>query len=199
MAALCCLSAGCGAGGSALPPASEKPGPPRTGPPFTLSVPPPTPEGPPTDTPPTPTGSPNPTETPPDPGPDCPSRPLLGVYAPGRVRVLGTCRWFHGTVTGIVRLDDDDVRFLLLPARGSERYLNDVNRSALHGRFPAVIIYGQAMQLFRPDIGERIAVFGTWVRNVATGWNEMHPVWEVRYPGVTIYNTPPEPPLHGSR
>ena len=62
----------------------------------------------------------------------------------------------------------------------------------------AVMIYGQPMQFFRPSIGQRVAVFGTWVRDVEHGWNEMHPVWEVRYPdsGTLIYAIPPDPPLH---
>jgi hypothetical protein len=64
----------------------------------------------------------------------------------------------------------------------------------------AVIIQGQPMQSFRPQIGERIVVLGTLVRDLDHGWNAMHPVWQVRYldSGVTIYATPPDPPLHGS-
>jgi hypothetical protein len=56
------------------------------------------------------------------------------------------------------------------------------------------------MQFFRPQVGERIVVLGTFVRDLKHGWNAMHPVWQVRYldSGVTIYSTPPDPPLHGN-
>ena len=50
-----------------------------------------------------------------------------------------------------------------------------MNRSALGGLLAVVIIEGQPMQLFRPQVGERIVVLGTFVRDLKHGWNGMHP------------------------
>lgn len=193
---------GLGGGSSAGPTDPERPGPSSSvsRSPFPPFTPPATPETPVPPTTPTPTATPSeePTETPSEPELSCPRRPLLGVYSPQRLRVLRACQWFVGFVARIVRLPDNDVRCDLVPARGYERLLNAANISAQHGQFVAVMIYGQPMQFIRPSIGERIAVFGTWVRDVEHGWNEMHPVWEVQYPdsGTTIYAIPPDPPLH---
>src|SRR4029077_4353806 len=109
--------------------------------------------------------------TPLEPELTCPRRPLLGVYRPERLRVLRACQWFVGIVAQIVQLPDGDMRFNLIPARGFGRFLNAENVSMQHGWFVSVIIQGQAMQLFRPSIGDRIAVLGTWVRERAHGWN----------------------------
>jgi hypothetical protein len=197
--ALVASACGFGGGSSAEPTDLERPGPSSSvsRSPFPPPV---TPETPVPPTTPTPTATPTeePTEAPSEPELSCPRRALLGVYSPQRLHVLRACQWFVGFVAHIVRLPDGDVRFDMVPARGYERLLNAVNISVQHGQFVAVMIYGQPMQFIRPSIGERIAVFGTWVRNLGGGWNEMHPVWEVQYPdsGTTIYAIPPDPPLH---
>jgi len=119
----------------------------------------------------------------------------MGVYRPSRLRVLGACRWFTGTVARVQQLPDGDLRLWFVPARGYGRFLNATNLSSGHGQFAAVVILGQPMQFLRPSVGDRASVWGTWVRNVAEGWNEMHPIWEIKYGGGTlIYATPPVPP-----
>ena len=185
------LLAACGAGAAASP--SERPGPSLTRTPtfYTPTPVEPTPTSEPTETP-----SPAPRPTPTQFEPTCPSRPLLGVYDPGRVRVLGRCEWFVGTVARIRDLPDGDVRVELVPGPRYRRFVNAANESKLGGRLPAVMIYGQPQVFILPDVGDRMVILGTWVRNVAEGWNEMHPVWEVRFGGVEIYAEPPDPPLH---
>jgi hypothetical protein len=186
--------AACTPGASAGP--VEKPGPSLTRTPtfitptgtyITPSGPPETP----TRTPPrTPTPHPTPSQ------PACPSRPLMGVYEPQRLHVLAQCVVFIGTVARIEDLPDDDVRVDLMPEPRFRHFLNDANQSALHGWFPAVMIFGQPQAFILPDVGDRMYVRGTLVTNLDRGWNEMHPVWEVRFGGVTIYAEPPVPPLH---
>jgi hypothetical protein len=158
----------------------------------------PTPVPPDTPATPEPTGTPTPTPTPTRSEPElsCPSKALQGVYSPERLHVLARCQWFVGYVERVVHLADGDVRFDMLPAHGYGRFLNDANRSLQQGEFVAVIIRGQPMVYFLPGFGQRIAVWGTWVRQTAGGWNEMHPVWEVKYGGTTIYAPPPVPPLY---
>ena len=175
----------------------EKPGPSstRTSPwPSVSSVTP----SPPETSEPIPTSWPSP--TPVEPELSCPRKPLLGVYSPSRLRVLGACRWFVGRLARMQDLPDGDLRLWLIPAHGYGRFLNAANLSAGHAQLPAVVIQGQPMQFILPSIGERVAVWGTWVRNIATGWNEMHPIWEIRYGdgGTLIYAIPPVPPEHPS-
>ena len=112
--------------------------------------------------------------------------------------MIARCRWFVGIVTGSVRLRDGNVRIFAVPTRAYQRFLDATNRSALGGRMIVEIIQGQAMMLLIPSAGDRIAVLGTLVRDVARGWNAMHPIWEIRYPdsGTMIYAPPPDPPLY---
>ena len=198
VSALAVLACACGSGsGPARPTNLERPGPPASVP-YTPYEPPSTEPPEPPETPPSPTAEPTATTTPTRPQPTCPSRALLGVYDPDRLHVLARCVTFRGVVERLVSLPDGDMRFDILPAPGYGRFLNDANRSALGGRLEAVIIRGQPMQLFRPQVGEHIVVLGTFVRDLEHGWNAMHPVWQVRYveSGTTIYATPPDPPLH---
>jgi hypothetical protein len=147
-----------------------------------------------------PPASPTPTSTrtPFEPDLGCPNHALLGVYQPERFHVVARCQWFVGIVAGSIRLRDGDVQIFAVPTRPYQRFLNATNRSVLGGRMIVEIIQGQAMMLFIPGAGDRISAFGTVVRDVAHGWNAMHPVWEIRYPdsGTTIYATPPDPPLY---
>ncbi len=186
------LLAACGAGAAASP--SERPGPSLTRTPTFFEP------SPPVTASPEPPGSPSPRPTPlPTPTqfePTCPARPLLGVYEPSRLRVLGRCEWFVGTVGRIQDLPDRDVRVDLVPGPRYRRFVNAANEAKLGGMFPAVMIFGQPQAFILPDVGDRMVILGTWVRNVAEGWNEMHPVWEVRFGGVEIYAEPPDPPLH---
>src|SRR5947209_20606606 len=41
--------------------------------------------------------------------------PLQGIYSPKRLTVLGTCRWFSGTVTQVDTRSDGDLHLLLTP------------------------------------------------------------------------------------
>jgi len=55
---------------------------------------------------------------------------------------------------------------------------------------------GQDLPL--PFVGERVAVFGTWVLDTQHGWNEIHPVWAIHYlhSGRLVRKLPPNPPLY---
>jgi hypothetical protein len=120
--------------------------------------------------------------------------PLQGIYSPKRLRVLGTCRWFSGTVTQTDTRSDGDLHVLLRPDPSYTRFLNAVNVN--QGGMVVEIVAGQ--QLPPPRVGERIAVFGTWVFDEHNSWNEIHPVWAIRYrdTGKTIEAMPPVPPLY---
>src|SRR5438132_7972957 len=56
--------------------------------------------------------------------PTCPSdTPKLGIYDPSRLRVLDTCRWFHGVVTEAERHSDGDLHVLLTAEPNSTSFL----------------------------------------------------------------------------
>jgi hypothetical protein len=31
-----------------------------------------------------------------------------------------------------------------------------------------------------PTVGSKVAIFGTWVNDHATGWNELHAIWTIQ-------------------
>ena len=124
--------------------------------------------------------------------PTCPSdTPKLGIYDPSRLKVLDTCQWFYGVVAEAERHSDGDLHILLRPDPNSTSFLNveNVNR----GGMVVEIVPGQ--QLPDPAVGDHLSVFGTWVLDTHNGWNEIHPVWEITYPGgSTVQALPPDPP-----
>ena len=124
--------------------------------------------------------------------PTCPSdTPKLGIYDPSRLKVLDTCQWFNGVVTEGERHSDGDLHLLLRPDPNSTSFLNVENVN--HGGMVVEIVPGQ--QLPDPAVGDHLDVFGTWVLDTHNGWNEIHPVWEITYPGgSTVQALPPDPP-----
>ncbi len=81
------------------------------------------------------------------------------------------------------------------PAVGYGPYLDADNYSAQHGQLVTEIMPGQNLPL--PFIGKRVAVFGTWVHDEEHGWNEIHPIWAIRYldSGRTVQSLPVAPPV----
>src|SRR5439155_12877481 len=126
----------------------------------------------------------------------CPGNPLRGVYHPDRLIVLGTCRWFRGTVTSLRDEGDGDVHVDVSPSPGFGRFLDADNRRYQHGSLVTEIMPGQTLPV--PAVGERVAVFGTWVFDSNHGWNEIHPIWAIRYldSGVLVRRLPPKTPRY---
>src|SRR6266568_4425239 len=142
--------------------------------------------------------TPTPSGTRPTPGVACPGNALRGVYHPYRLTVLGTCLWFRGTVTSIRDEEDGDVHVDVAPALGFGRFLDQDNELYQHGSLVTEIMPGQALPV--PSIGERVAVFGTWVHDEDHGWNEIHPIWAVETldTGTVVYRLPPATAGYGS-
>jgi hypothetical protein len=137
----------------------------------------------------------------PDPGPNsdpvhCPSHPRLGVYRPERLQILRTCTWARGDVLSVTCMDDGDVHIGLFPDRPSRPLLNQWNRREQLGLLVTEIMPGQRFPL--PRIGEHVAMFGTWVLDADHGWNEIHPVWAIRYldRALTRFDLPPRRPKY---
>jgi hypothetical protein len=125
----------------------------------------------------------------------CPSTPLRGVYHSYRLHVLGTCRWFIGTVTSIRHEDDGDYHVAVAPSTGYAKYLDSDNYSQQHGSLVTEVMPGQHLPL--PFVGEHVAEFGTWVYDADHGWNEIHPIWAIRYgSGKLVQALPPATPQY---
>ncbi len=116
----------------------------------------------------------------------------MGVYKPNRLNTLKECVWFSGTVAEEDTRDDGDLHLLLSPDSGYAKYLNSGNQQA--GGMVIEIMPGQ--NLPAPAVGEHVDVFGTWVNDTNNGWNEIHPVWGIRYldAGSSAYSLPPTTP-----
>jgi hypothetical protein len=128
---------------------------------------------------------------------NCPSTPLLGVYHSYRLHILGTCRWYSGTVIAVIHEADGDYHLRVKPASGYSSFLDHDNYSQQYGTLVGEIMPGQHLPL--PSVGEEISMFGTWVYDADHGWNEIHPIWAIRYSsGRTIYSLPPATPEYGS-
>jgi hypothetical protein len=126
----------------------------------------------------------------------CPDDPRLGVYREQRLRVLRACTWARGDVLSVRCMDDGDVHVGLFPDRPSRHLLNRWNRREQFGLLVTEIMPGQRFPL--PGIGEHVAMFGTWVLDTDHGWNEIHPIWAIRYleRGFTRFVLPPRTPRY---
>jgi uncharacterized membrane protein YgcG len=129
-------------------------------------------------------------------GLDCPGDPLLGIYHPDRLQVLRPCSWFVGTVTAIRPEDDGDHHVDIAPDQGYGSFLDAGDREHQSGGLLVEIVKGQRLPV--PATGEHISVFGTWVYDTTHGWNELHPIWAIKYldTGLLVRALPPNPPLY---
>ena len=107
--------------------------------------------------------------------------PLLGVYAPARLKVLHPCV----TVTGVVRDDiehaqDGDITFGLLLSGDDKRLINDTNIKNYDGALHIEIVPMDQQRIPAPHPGDRITVTGPWVTDTVHGHNEIHPALRIK-------------------
>ncbi len=116
------------------------------------------------------------------------------VYNPGRLRVLDSCISVTGTVEEIRKEADGDVHILFRLDQQFESLLNEKNFARQYGDLVLEpICQGKVRQAdaaepcsryvgpyFEPQIGQRFAVSGAYVRDADHGWNELHPVTSMR-------------------
>jgi hypothetical protein len=110
---------------------------------------------------------------------ECPSEPRLGVHDPRRLQILGTCRWAVGIVAGLAHEPDGDWHVNLRPSPPFVGLEDAGNRTAVGDALVTEIMPGQSLPV--PAVGERVEVFGTWIHDKNHGWNEIHPIWAIRY------------------
>ncbi len=108
--------------------------------------------------------------------------------------MLKTCQWYRGTVINEGPRSDGDTHLLIKPDPGFTKFLDLGN--ANEGGLIVEIMPGQ--RLTAPVVGEHVAVFGTWVYDTNNDWNEIHPVWGMKYldTGKSAFALPPTPPQY---
>jgi len=82
-------------------------------------------------------------------------------------------------VVGLVHEPDGDWHVDLKPSRESRELTDARNRTAVGGALVTEIMPSQELPV--PALGEPVSVFGTWVHDRSHGWNEIHPIWAIRY------------------
>ena len=105
---------------------------------------------------------------------DCPANPKQGVQVPSNLTVLDPatpCRTATGRVTGTQIEPDGDCHVNVSVDPQFDNLLNAVNG----GLLVTEVIPNHPLAI--PTVGSRVSVFGSWVNDHASGWNELHPVW----------------------
>jgi hypothetical protein len=89
--------------------------------------------------------------------------------------------------------EDGDYHVDVEPDPGFRHFLTHNNFTIQNGALVTEIMPGQHLPI--PAPGERVAVFGTWVLDTDHGWNEIHPIWAIRYldRGRLVHDRPPVP------
>jgi hypothetical protein len=80
-----------------------------------------------------------------------------------------------GTIRSIRREADGDIHVGL--AGVERRWLNAGNLARGQGDLVMEIV--PDLPVVVPPIGSRVTVVGPWVLDTQTGWNEIHPVWQL--------------------
>jgi chitodextrinase len=120
---------------------------------------------------------PPPAPPPPAAGGSCPSNPLVGVQRPGQLTVLdgaNPCRTMTGTVSSHHVEHDGDCHINVRPDSSFTGLLNGVNA----GQLITEVIPSHVLPI--PTVGSHVSIFGTWVNDHATGWNELHAIWSMQ-------------------
>jgi hypothetical protein len=120
-----------------------------------------------------------------------PSRVLVGVYSPDRLRVIDSCRRLVGTVTSVTPEEDGDMHVHVRPhaayrslLRSNDYYSDGTLVTELmprdHGHLPA------------PRVGDRVSMTGAYVFDEDHYWPELHPIWTLSINGGRTYVSGPQ-------
>ena len=116
------------------------------------------------------------------------------VYHPCRFIVYDSCRTVTGTIKNLKKEPDGDWHIRLKLDAGQEQMLNAKNIARQHGCLVAEVVCanpitqsdakkpceGCPKNIKVPKRGTHGKVTGTFVNDKPHGWNEIHPVYELR-------------------
>jgi hypothetical protein len=115
-------------------------------------------------------------------GEQCRSGDVLeGASNAEDLKVLAECQDAIGDVMHTKKMDDGDYKFLLKLDDQYEFLKNDINAEKTDGFLVIEVVpKDQDLQnIYLPQSGEKVQVWGAWVTDEPKGWHEIHPTWQV--------------------
>ena len=115
-------------------------------------------------------------------GEQCRSGDVLdGASNAGDLKVLAECQDAIGDVMHTKKMDDGDYKFLLKLDDQYQFLKNDINEEKTDGFLVIEIVpKDQDLQnIYLPESGDKVHVWGAWVTDEPKGWHEIHPTWQV--------------------
>ena len=97
------------------------------------------------------------------------------------LKVLAECQDAIGDVMHTKKMDDGDYKFLLKLDDQYQFLINDHNEEKTDGLLVVEVVpKDQELQnMYLPEEGDKVHVWGAWVTDEPKGWHEIHPTWQV--------------------
>jgi len=113
---------------------------------------------------------------------NCKSEKVLkGASNKKDLKILSECEHASGKVKHVQEMPDGDYKFLLKLDKEYKSLLNKVNKKNTDGSLVIEIVPRDQDSKYvdLPDKGDKVEVWGAWVKDRPKGWNEIHPAWKV--------------------
>ena len=106
---------------------------------------------------------------------------LTGASNAEDLKVLADCQDAVGDVMHTKKMDDGDYKFLLKLEDKYQFLVNDKNDEKTDGLLVVEVVpQDQDIQnVYLPESGDKVRVWGAWVTDEPKGWHEIHPTWQV--------------------
>lgn len=108
---------------------------------------------------------------------------LKGAENKKDLKILSKCETAQGTVHDVHHhMKDGDYKFGLDVQKKYKDLLNKGNNKKRVGGNLIVEIVPKdrkSSDVYLPENGEKVQVWGAWVKDKPNGWNEIHPAWKV--------------------
>jgi hypothetical protein len=106
---------------------------------------------------------------------------LEGASNAEDLKILAECQDAIGDVMHTKKMDDGDYKFLLKLENEYQFLINDHNDEKTDGLLVVEIVPNdQDLQnMYLPEEGDKVHVWGAWVTDEPKGWHEIHPTWQV--------------------
>jgi hypothetical protein len=106
---------------------------------------------------------------------------LEGASNANDLKVLAECQDAIGDVMHTKKMDDGDYKFLLKLDEQYQFLINDHNDEKTDGLLVVEVVpKDQELQnIYLPQEGDKVHVWGAWVTDEPKGWHEIHPTWQI--------------------
>jgi hypothetical protein len=121
-----------------------------------------------------------------------PSFTLVGVYHPGRLHVIDSCRHVTGSVISTSGEQDGDLHFDVRLDAPYTAMLMSNNHTEQHGALVVELMPRDHGHLPAPSVGDRVSITGAYVDDTQHDWAEIHPVWDLSINGGPISRSGPQ-------